>query len=345
MRRTIRRGGGGPDHGRLDWLGSERLAAWTNQTLASEEAYAPFGEAYAGAGAGEQMFTGKGQRLAAGIYDFPFRHYSPAQGRWLSPDPAGLAAVNPANPQSWNAYAYVGDTPLTATDPLGLGTITFKTVVSECITCVGVWQPSPWNLLSPTYWDFMDASMEPPTFQTPSKQTGGNASRGGAATAAAPPWWFISIRQPGQSFGKCMAANASTYSLGGAGQLIINVATNSNVTALTSTPAQILFGNSINSVLFGSPSDAGLAMASNAPGGLAASMGTITTYGRRTSEIVSLNLPGAGGLPTALGDAAAGTRSFFQTAGDWLSLGMSLTTRLSVDGALTGAEAIGCVAP
>ena len=169
-----------------DWLGSERLAAWTNQTLVSEEAYAPFGEAYAGAGAGEQMFTGKGQRLAAGIYDFPFRHYSPAQGRWLSPDPSGLAAVNPANPQSWNAYAYVANQPLTATDPLGLGTITFKTVVSECITCVGVWQPSPWNLLSPTYWDFMDASMQPPTFQAPSKQTGGSASRGSAATAAAP---------------------------------------------------------------------------------------------------------------------------------------------------------------
>jgi hypothetical protein len=30
--------------------------------------------------------------------------------------------VSPANPQSWNAYAYVGDTPLQATDPLGLMT-------------------------------------------------------------------------------------------------------------------------------------------------------------------------------------------------------------------------------
>ena len=92
--------GGPPRHAHSDQLGSERLAAWTNQTLVSEEAYAPFGEAYAGAGAGEQMLTGKGQRLAAGIHDFPFCHYSPAQGRWLSPDPSGLAAVNPADPQS-----------------------------------------------------------------------------------------------------------------------------------------------------------------------------------------------------------------------------------------------------
>jgi hypothetical protein len=58
--------GGPPRHAHSDQLGSERLAAWTNQTLVSEEAYAPFGEAYAGAGAGEQMLTGKGQRLAAG---------------------------------------------------------------------------------------------------------------------------------------------------------------------------------------------------------------------------------------------------------------------------------------
>jgi RHS repeat-associated protein len=134
--------GGPPRHAHSDQLGSERLAAWANQTLVSEEAYAPFGEAYAGAGAGEQMFTGKGQRLAAGIHDFPFRHYSPAQGRWLSPDPSGPAAVNPANPQSWNEYAYVGDTPLEATDQLGLsgnadcgpapGTQPSPTVIYSC---------------------------------------------------------------------------------------------------------------------------------------------------------------------------------------------------------------------
>jgi hypothetical protein len=42
-----------------------------------------------------------------------------AWGRWLSPDPAGLSATDPSNPQSWNRYAYVNDNPLTNTDPLG----------------------------------------------------------------------------------------------------------------------------------------------------------------------------------------------------------------------------------
>jgi len=41
----------------------------------------------------------------------------------MHPDPAGLAAVDPANPQSWNRYAYVLNNPLRAVDPLGLDCI------------------------------------------------------------------------------------------------------------------------------------------------------------------------------------------------------------------------------
>ncbi len=49
-----------------------------------------------------------------------YREYSSGQGRWISPDPAGLAAVSLTNPQSWNRYAYVANNPLALTDPLGL---------------------------------------------------------------------------------------------------------------------------------------------------------------------------------------------------------------------------------
>src|SRR5258705_7849672 len=38
----------------------------------------------------------------------------------MTADPAGLAAVNPSNPQSWNRYAYVLNNPLNSIDPLGL---------------------------------------------------------------------------------------------------------------------------------------------------------------------------------------------------------------------------------
>ncbi len=56
----------------------------------------------------------------SGLNDFLFRRYSSTQSRWISPDPAGIGAVDPTNPQTWNRYAYVANNPLSATDPLGL---------------------------------------------------------------------------------------------------------------------------------------------------------------------------------------------------------------------------------
>jgi RHS repeat-associated protein len=52
-------------------------------------------------------------------YDYA-RYYSPRLGRFMSPDPADLAAVDPTNPQSWNRYAYVLNNPTSFTDPTGL---------------------------------------------------------------------------------------------------------------------------------------------------------------------------------------------------------------------------------
>jgi RHS repeat-associated protein len=107
-----------------DWLGSSRLASGTNRTVYYDGAYAPFGEPYAETGTTDRDFTGQNQDLTPGstgdLYDFLYREYHPTQGRWVSPDPAGLNAANPANPQSWNRYAYVMNNPLGYTDPLGL---------------------------------------------------------------------------------------------------------------------------------------------------------------------------------------------------------------------------------
>ena len=54
------------------------------------------------------------------LYDFLARRHSPSQGRWISPDPSGLAAAVPTNPQTWNRYAYVANNPLSFVDPAGL---------------------------------------------------------------------------------------------------------------------------------------------------------------------------------------------------------------------------------
>ena len=110
-----------------DWLGSSRLATTPSRHLYYSGAYAPFGENYVPSGTQDLSFTGQNQDTlssgsggAGGLYDFLYREHSPVQGRWLSPDPSGLAAVNPGDPQSWNRYAYVGNRPTNTTDPLGL---------------------------------------------------------------------------------------------------------------------------------------------------------------------------------------------------------------------------------
>jgi RHS repeat-associated protein len=56
-------------------------------------------------------------------YYFQERQYRSSQGRWLSPDPAGLGAVDSGNPQTWNRYSYAGNSPLNAVDSTGLCTI------------------------------------------------------------------------------------------------------------------------------------------------------------------------------------------------------------------------------
>ena len=102
-----------------DWLGSSRFASTSSRTMYYDGAYAPFGEQYANSGTSDLSFTGMDQDTSSNLYDFPAREYG-IQGRWPSPDPAGIAAVDPSNPQTWNRYAYVANNPLAITDPTGL---------------------------------------------------------------------------------------------------------------------------------------------------------------------------------------------------------------------------------
>jgi RHS repeat-associated protein len=106
-----------------DWQGSARLSSSiTNRTAYFDRAFAPFGESYGNIGNTAGLdFTGDTQDSFAGLlYDTPGRELHPGQGRWLSPDPSGLGAVDPTKPQSWNRYGYVGNNPLSYTDPSGL---------------------------------------------------------------------------------------------------------------------------------------------------------------------------------------------------------------------------------
>jgi RHS repeat-associated protein len=64
-------------------------------------------------------FTGKNRDGETFLDWFEVRYFSSAQGRFQSPDPAN-AGVAIGDPQTWNAYSYVANNPLSYTDPSGM---------------------------------------------------------------------------------------------------------------------------------------------------------------------------------------------------------------------------------
>jgi RHS repeat-associated protein len=83
----------------------------------------PFGDGFtvsSGSGVSDHDFFADYIQDPDGEFKSPTRRYSAVQGRWSTPDPSGLAAVDLSNPQTWNRYAYVTNNPVSMTDPLGL---------------------------------------------------------------------------------------------------------------------------------------------------------------------------------------------------------------------------------
>jgi RHS repeat-associated protein len=104
-----------------DHLGSTRLLTDMNQSVVQNLDYLPFGELNStDTGISTHEFTGDEQDAETALAHTLFRQYSSVIGRWMTPDPAGLAAVNPSNPQSWNRYSYALNNSLALVDSLGL---------------------------------------------------------------------------------------------------------------------------------------------------------------------------------------------------------------------------------
>ena len=65
-------------------------------------------------------FTGKERDAESGLDNFGARYYASTMGRFMSPDPSGLAYADPTDPQSLNLYSCAQNNPLKNTDPTGL---------------------------------------------------------------------------------------------------------------------------------------------------------------------------------------------------------------------------------
>jgi RHS repeat-associated protein len=61
-------------------------------------------------------YTGQRALPDTGLMDYKARFYDPALNRFLQPD---SIVSNPLNPQTWNRYSYVNNSPVNFTDPSG----------------------------------------------------------------------------------------------------------------------------------------------------------------------------------------------------------------------------------
>lgn len=105
-----------------DHLGSTRILTELNQSVLETDDYYPYGELIPPTGGtGDiQKFTGKERDSESGLDNFGARYNASSMGRFMSPDPnqdSGFEHMD--DPQSWNGYAYVRNSPTTGTDPDG----------------------------------------------------------------------------------------------------------------------------------------------------------------------------------------------------------------------------------
>ena len=102
-----------------DHLGSASLTTNASGQRVSELRYKPFGEPrwVWGVTATDKRFTGQEEQAGLGsLYDYHARMYSPVLGRFLSAD---TIVPQPRDPQQFNRYAYVRNSPLAHIDPSG----------------------------------------------------------------------------------------------------------------------------------------------------------------------------------------------------------------------------------
>ncbi len=79
-------------------------------------------------------FTGKERDTETGLDYFGARYFGSSMGRFLSPDwsddPEPVPYADLSNPQTLNLYQYVGNNPLSFTDPLGHAVCMFSAATS-----------------------------------------------------------------------------------------------------------------------------------------------------------------------------------------------------------------------
>lgn len=116
--------GGGQRHLHVDHRGSPLVVTRTDGTVDGRGWFGPFGHDATLADADvSRQYTGAVFDIETGLYYLNHRYYSPALGRFLTPDPRFLGRPERELdvPEAHNLYAYANGDPVDYVDPTGQG--------------------------------------------------------------------------------------------------------------------------------------------------------------------------------------------------------------------------------
>ena len=131
------RRGNGRRHIHTDHRGSVVLMTKPNGQIDTRNWFGPYGSSQLVTGqADSRQFIGTVYDHETGLYYMNHRYYSPAIGRFLTPDPLFLAQPERklALPEAHNLYIYAKGDPVNYIDPTGLG---FWSAIGDAIKAIG----------------------------------------------------------------------------------------------------------------------------------------------------------------------------------------------------------------
>ena len=103
-----------------NWVMTDRLGSVRLNGSPARSSYQPYGTEVAPTTSDQRTKFATYYRDSAGLDYAGQRYYGNGMGRFLTPDPGGARTANPADPGSWNRYAYVNGDPINFTDRRGL---------------------------------------------------------------------------------------------------------------------------------------------------------------------------------------------------------------------------------
>jgi hypothetical protein len=175
-----------------------------------------------------------------------FRYYNPRIGRFMSSDPLSGSI---GDPQSLNKFAYGGNSPANFVDPAGLCYLSVQ-VYPYDPSLTPADPPSPQQVCLDSAIGFAPMGYLQALYDRNLMCSILGWGCSGSESSTMTSIVTFTIRQPGQTFGECLEANANNYSVAGLIDNFKNVAGETAGNVNDSLLGGALAGNNVTGIAF-----------------------------------------------------------------------------------------------